>query len=256
VQTPIFIQAALNGDSGHPATPRTPEAIAEAARAAAQAGADSVHIHAFDQTGRETLDGTACGRVLEAVRRLCPALPVSLTTSAAIVEDPARRLELVRGWTALPDLVSANQGEPGIVPLCELLLSRGVEIEAGLLTIGDARAFVASGIARQCRRVLIEPLELDAATALANAAAIEEIVSAAGITLEQVHHGYGMACWAVNRRALDRGHGIRTGLEDVTQLPDGRQARDNAELVVAARRLAESRQSPVTSRRGEHGRDP
>jgi uncharacterized protein (DUF849 family) len=59
----------------------------------------------------------------------------------------------------------------------------------------------------------------------------------AGITLEQVHHGYGIACWAVNQRGLARGHGIRTGLEDVTLLPDGKQARDNKELVAAARRL-------------------
>ncbi|MGO4841653.1 3-keto-5-aminohexanoate cleavage protein, partial [Rhizobiaceae sp. 2RAB30] len=54
---------------------------------------------------------------------------------------------------------------------------------------------------------------------------------------EQVHHGNGAACWAVNRRALERGHGIRTGLEDVTVLPDGTPARDNAELVMAAAAL-------------------
>ncbi len=35
----------------------------------------------------------------------------------------------------MSDLVTANQGEPGIVELCELLLSRGVGIEAGLLSI-------------------------------------------------------------------------------------------------------------------------
>jgi uncharacterized protein (DUF849 family) len=69
---------------------------------------------------------------------------------------------------------------------------------------------------------------------------METIVTAAGITMEQVHHGEGIACWAVNRRALERGHGIRTGLEDVTVLPDGREARDNAELVKAAVRLIES----------------
>jgi len=55
-----------------------------------------------------------------------------------------------------------------------------------------------------------------------------------------VHHGYGIACWAVNRRALDRGHGIRTGFEDVTLLPDGTEARDNAELVAAAGRLIQA----------------
>ena len=59
----------------------------------------------------------------------------------------------------------------------------------------------------------------------------------AGIKLAQVHDGYGVACWAVNRRGLDRGHGIRTGLEDVTLLPDCKPARDNADLVAAVAHL-------------------
>lgn len=149
----------------------------------------------------------------------------------------------------MPDLVSANQGEPGIRELCELLLSRGVGIEAGLLSIEDARAFVLSGLAGRCRRVLIEPLDADTDAALQHAAGMEEIVVSAGIPLEQVHHGYNIACWAVNRRALDRGHGIRTGLEDITLLPDGKPARDNADLVAAAARLIRKHVRP------SHGRD-
>ena len=234
MQTTIFLQVALNGDSLHPAAPRTPAAIAEAARAAADAGAQSVHVHVFDDAGRETLDGAACARVLRAIRALCPATPISLTTSAAILQDPGERLRIVEAWEELPDLVTANQGEAGIVELCELLLSRGVGIEAGLLTSDDARAFVRSGLAGRCRRVLIEPLDAEPNAALLHAAEMEDIVVSAGITLEQVHHGYGPACWAVNRRGLERGHGIRTGLEDITLLPDGRPARDNADLVAAA----------------------
>lgn len=240
MQGTVFLQAALNGDRIHPGGPRSAGAIAEAARAAVGAGAHSVHVHAFDEAGRETLDGDACGTVVRAIRSLCPATPISLTTSATIVGDPAERLHIVGAWEEMPDLVTANQGEPGIVELCELLLSRGVEIEAGLLSVVDARAFVLSGLADRCRRVLIEPLDAEPEVAVEHAAKMEDIVVSAGITLEQVHHGYGIACWAVNRRALDRGHGIRTGLEDVTVLPDGTAARDNAELVAAAARLIRS----------------
>jgi uncharacterized protein (DUF849 family) len=236
-QTTTFLQAALNGDRSHPPAPRNPAAIAEAARAAIDAGAQSVHVHAFDDAGRETLEGAACARVVRAIRAVCPESPISLTTSAAIVGDPRQRFSTVEAWEELPDLVTANQGEPGIVELCELLLSRGVGIEAGLLSTEDARAFVRSGLAHRCRRVLVEPLDADAEAAVRQAAAIEDIVTSAGIVLEQVHHGYGMACWAVNRRGLERGHGIRTGLEDVTLLPDGHEARDNAALVAAAVRL-------------------
>jgi uncharacterized protein (DUF849 family) len=230
----VFLQAALNGERVHPGAPRSAAATAEAAQAAVAAGAHSAHVHAFDDEGRETLDGAACARVLRAIRAACPGIPVSLTTSAAIVADPQERLRIVEAWQELPELVTANQGEAGIGELCEMLLARGVEIEAGLLSVEDARAFIRSGLASQCRRVLMEPLDADIESAIRHAAEMEEIVTSAGITIEQVHHGEGIACWAVNRRALGRGHGIRTGLEDVTVLPDGSEARDNAELVKAA----------------------
>ncbi len=234
MQPSAFLQVALNGDRVHPAAPRTPTSIGTAASAAVRAGANGIHVHAFDSAGRETLDGSACAEVLRNIRRLCPGTPISLTTSATIVPDPRERLNIVAAWDDLPDLVTANQGEAGIVDLCTLLLARGVQIEAGLLTVSDALAFVKSGLAPHCRRVLIEPLDIDVTVALRNAAAMEDIVVTAGIALEQVHHGYEIACWAVNQRALTRGHGIRTGLEDVSVLPDNSAARDNAELVAAA----------------------
>ncbi len=208
-----------------------------------RAGANSLHVHVFDRAGKETLDGQACGEVLRAIRQRCPSTPISLTTSATIIPDPRERLRVVAAWDVLPDLVTANQGEPGIVELCELLLARGVEIEAGLLSLSDARAFVASGLAPCCRRVLIEPCDLDIDVALRNADAMESVLMVAGIALEQVHHGYGVASWAVNRRAVARRHGIRTGIEDVTVLPDGSAAQDNAELVVAAIELARTHSS-------------
>jgi hypothetical protein len=130
---------------------------------------------------------------------LCPETPISLTTSATIVEDPRESFNIVEAWEEMHDLVTANQGEPGIVELCELLLSRAVGIEAGFPSIDDARAFVLSGLAGRCRRVLVEPLDADPDAAVQHAAKMEDIVVSAGIMLEQVHHGYGIACWAVNR---------------------------------------------------------
>lgn len=230
----VFIQAALNGARKHPAVPRTADQIAQDAKAAVAAGARSVHIHAFDDDGAETLEGDACAKVLRATRRECPGIPISLTTSAAIVGDPGLRLRIVSSWTELPDLVTANQGEEGIIQLCELLMSRGVEIEAGLLSVEDARKFVATPLPLRCRRVLMEPLDADPDLAVRHAAEMEDIVSAAEITLEQIHHGDGIASWAVNQRAIRRGHGIRTGLEDTPVLPDGSEAQSNAQLIRTA----------------------
>jgi uncharacterized protein (DUF849 family) len=231
-----LLQVALNGSrsSEHARVPRTPEDLAEDARACVEAGARVLHLHPYDAAGLETLAAEPCAAALRAVRAACPDVPVSLSTSAGIEPDPRRRLELVAGWTVLPELVTANQGETGIRELCEHLVARGVGIEAGLLSLSDAEAFARSGLAGRCVRALIEPLDADPDEAVAHAAAMEEILLAAGISLEQVHHGDGVASWAVSRRALGRGHGIRTGLEDTTVLPDGRPAPDNATLVRAA----------------------
>jgi uncharacterized protein (DUF849 family) len=233
----LLLQAALNGDRDHPALPRTPEELAREGRAAVDAGARALHLHPYDDRGRQTLDAAACSAALRAVRAVCPRIPISLSTSAAIERDLQRRYTQVAGWTDLPELVTANQGEPGIVDLCELLIGRGVGIEAGLLSLADAEAFVASGLAPRCARVLIEPLDAEPDAAVAHAEAMEQALTDAGIALEQVHHGDGIASWAVNRRALERGHGIRTGLEDTPVLPDGRDASGNGELVAAAAAL-------------------
>jgi uncharacterized protein (DUF849 family) len=63
------------------------------------------------------------------------------------------------------------------------------------------------------------------------------LLAEGGVGLGQIHHGDGIASWAVNRRAARRGHGIRTGLEDTPVLPDGRVASGNGELVAAAATL-------------------
>ena len=201
------------------------------------AGARSLHLHPYDDAGRQTLGAAPCAAALRAVRGACPGVEISLSTSAAIEPDPARRDALVAAWTELPDLASVNQGERDVLALCELLAARGVGIEAGLLSVADARAFDAAGIAARCARALVEPLDADPGDAVAHAEAIEGALACAGIALEQVHHGDGIASWAVNRRALTRGHGIRTGLEDTPVLPDGRTAPGNGALIAAAAAL-------------------
>src|SRR5215216_3002580 len=170
----LFLQACLNGSRGldeHPAIPRTPEELAGEGRAAVDAGAKGLHVHPYDQAGMETLAPEPCA-ALQAVRAACPGVPISLSTSEGIEPDPRRRLELVAAWTELPELVTANQDQRDILELCERLLGRGVGIEAGLLGLEGAHAFIGAGIADRCARVLVEPLDAQPSTAVQHAAAI------------------------------------------------------------------------------------
>lgn len=232
--------AALNGERDHPAAPRTPSQLAAEARAAVSAGALSVHLHPYDDAGQMTLEAGPCAEAIRAVRAACPGVPISLSTSAAIEPDPERRHALVAAWRELPELVTANQGEAGIVELCELLLERGIGIEAGLLALDDARAFVLAGLAPRCVRVLLEPLDADPEVAVAHAIAMERVLDEGSVAVERIYHGDGIACWAVNRYGIRRGCGIRTGLEDAPFLPDGRLAAGNGELVAAAAALLDA----------------
>ncbi len=232
-----LLEAALNGSRDHPKVPRTPAQLAHDAQASVEAGARVLHVHPFDKTGHQTLAAEPCAAALRAVHSACPGIPVSLTTFDEVEPDPKRRLELVKSWTVLPELVTANQGEEGIIDLCKYLIKHGVGVEAGLLSVKDAHAFLCSGLKDHCLRILVEPLDSDPSEAVSHAAAIERVVVDAAVSLEQVHHGDGVASWAVNERGLARGHGIRTGLEDTPVLPDGRLAPDNASLVKEASKM-------------------
>jgi uncharacterized protein (DUF849 family) len=53
-------------------------------------------------------------------------------------------------------------------------------------------------------------------------------------TVPRLLHGHGPTVWAVLERAGELGYDSRIGLEDSLTLPDGSQARDNADLVATA----------------------
>lgn len=237
----MTVVAALNGGRLGESVPRTPAELAVEAVAAVGAGADVLHLHPFDEDGRETLEAEPSAAAIRAVRAAVgPHVPLSLTTASAIEPDPERRAALIAGWYELPDLVTANQGEEGIVLLCEELLARGIGIEAGLLSTDDAELFLDSGLASRCARVLVEPVMPDEAVALALAEEIEAILRAEEVAIEQVHHGANSVIWAVIERAISLGHGVRTGIEDTVVLPDGTTVTSNAELVAEVRRMLAS----------------
>lgn len=227
-----MLQAALNGSrprADHEALPLRADELALDARRVVAAGADELHVHARDGDGDDTLDPEPVGRAVFAIRRSCPDTPLGLTTALRAADgDPVLRLDLVAGWTELPDYASVNTGEPEFEELCILLREHGVGVEAGVASTDDARLLLASEIVPRCLRVLVE-------ACLPAAAEIEELLRPSGLT--QLHHGEGAATWPVLQRAVVRGHDIRVGLEDTLVLPDGRRAADNAELVRAAAAL-------------------
>jgi uncharacterized protein (DUF849 family) len=226
----MVLQACLNGD--HEAgVPRSPQELAEAARACVAAGAVSLHAHPRDPDGHESLDAADIGAAAVALREAVPGIEISFSTGLWITGgDVQARARLISEWTETPDLISLNLSEEGWRELADVVTERGIGIEAGVWTARDAEVLAESGV--QVRRVLVEPRSENAGEAVAMARDIDAALDRVFVRAPRLHHGVGAATWAVLDAAVPIGREIRIGMEDVLTLPDGRRAPDNAALVV------------------------
>jgi uncharacterized protein (DUF849 family) len=233
----MLLKAAINGKrtrNEHPAIPLTPHQQATEAAAAVAAGAGAIHVHPRDKDGRESLAPDDLAATLEAIRRACPSTPIGVSTGAWIIPEVDQRLALIGAWEILPDFAGVNFHEPGAVKVARLLLGKGVAVEAGIWNLGAAVRLRRSGLSEHCLRLLLEPAQQPGDPN----ARLRRIDSAlAGVRGQRLLHGFNAVVWVFVEAAAKRGYDTRIGLEDTLLLPDGSCARDNAELVGAARRI-------------------
>jgi uncharacterized protein (DUF849 family) len=232
----MLLQAAINGaraPESHPALPVSAAQFAAAASAAIRSGAGEVHLHVRQADGRESLHPAPVADIISAVRQACPA-PLGISTGGWIESDPDRRLALVSQWRVRPDFASVNFDEPGAAELAQSLIELGVGVEAGVANVAAAEVLAGSGLLARCLRVLLEPSEDDLSAASTTVSLIEQILERRGYPRPWLLHGTGPTTWPLLSSARARGYDTRIGLEDTLLLPDGRVARDNAELVAAA----------------------
>jgi uncharacterized protein (DUF849 family) len=239
----VFIKVCLNGArrrDDHPGVPITPQEVADSAAGAVAAGASAVHVHPRGPDGAESLDDTAIGPAVAAMRAQVD-VPIGVSTGAWFLPDPADRLAAVAGWEVLPDFASVNVHEPGAIDLAEALLERGVGVEAGLWHGDAARLLVRSGLAERCTRILLEPLMQHLDVALGAVADMERELGDVAPHVPRLLHGYQATAWALVDVAVQRGYQVRIGFEDTVVRRDGELAADNAELVREAVAAFEAR---------------
>ena len=236
----VLIKAAINGSRtkrDHSCVPITPEEQMREARAAVEAGAGAIHVHVRDTAGRESLAPDDVARCLNAIRDGNPGTSVGISTAAWIVPNANERLSLVEMWGTIPDFASVNVHEEGAIELMRTLLDKGVGIEAGVWNGNAARFLIKSGEVKNCLRILIEPAEasLDPRGSLLE---IETALEA--VKVPRLLHGADAFAWEAIALAAQRGYDTRAGLEDMLRIPDGSIAKDNAELIAVALRIAQT----------------
>jgi len=234
-----LLKSTINGGrprGSHPELPTTPEECARTARAVAAAGAGAIHVHIRNTAGAESLAAADLARTLTAMRAAAPGTPLGISTHARILNDVARRLDAVAGWTELPDFASVNFHEEGAAELAAQLIDRGVGVEAGLFQADAARICVESGMAPRCLRLMFEPGGGPLGDVLRVVDEMEAVIDRSTTTVPRLLHGGGDNSWAVIDEAARRGYQTRVGFEDSFVLPDGSTARDNGEMVAEALR--------------------
>ncbi len=227
----MLIEAAINGSRTrheHPSIPITPQQQAAEAAAAVAAGAGAIHVHVRAADEKESLSPDDVAHALEAIRAASPGVPVGISTGAWIVPDVEHRLDLIRGWEVLPDFVSVNVHEEAAMRVIRLMVEKGIGIEAGVWNALAVNLWLASGLANECLRVLIEPGERPG-EARAN---LKEIEMALGANSSpRLLHGLEGSAWEMIALAAQRRYDTRVGFEDTLTLPDGSRAPSNADLV-------------------------
>lgn len=238
-----MIQVALNGNrakSENSAIPFTHDEMAESARQAVVAGAGSVHFHVRGPAGLESVDAHDVAAALNAMRLAIPGTPLGVSTAQWIEPDSAARHRKVAAWSVLPDFASVNFNEPGAVSLAELLISRGVGIEAGLGSVLAVENFVGSKIGPRCLRALLEPEEQEMKEAVAVVGILEAFLNRGGVRISRLLHGYNATAWDFVGLAAARGYDTRIGFEDTVVMPDAAPAAGNGEIIAEAVTLFKS----------------
>ncbi|MFD4674717.1 3-keto-5-aminohexanoate cleavage protein [Lentzea sp. NPDC058450] len=224
-----MLQACLNGSrtaEEHPALPLTPERLAEDAADVAALGVTSVHIHPRDVIGLPTLVGPEVATTIATVRAAVPGIEISVSTDV-----PGNRGTLIASWAPLatgrPDIASVRLDDPGWRDLVQALHQVNVKVEL-VVTARAQLADLPPGVSR----VTVTATRDTAESLLAQ-------VEPLGLPI--LLHGRDDEAWKVLDYAALLEHHVRMGLEDTLRLPDGRQARNNAELVALARKRQRTR---------------
>ncbi|MDQ2706987.1 MAG: 3-keto-5-aminohexanoate cleavage protein [Actinomycetota bacterium] len=238
----LVLQACLNGvrlADAHPGLPISPYQLAQDARAVAELGVRSVHVHPRCALGLETIDPDCVGEVIAAIRSVVPAIEVAVPSARWVAPDPARRVEAVHRWGRLgsgarPDVVAVSVHEHGWWQVCAAACAVGIGVEVGVWTPGDAVRLRQGGLPAGVVRVVAEVTVGDPVIAIAEA---DRILRALGpVRVPVLLHGEDHAAWSVWAHAAAMGLHTRVGLEDMLTRPDGCPTHGNPDLVEHALR--------------------
>jgi 3-keto-5-aminohexanoate cleavage enzyme len=256
----LIITAALSGAEvtreQQPALPITPEEIAAAAEACAQAGASIVHVHARRPDGTPTQDKEVYRQIIAAVRERCDVI-VQVSTGGAVGMTASERLAPV---TLQPEMATLSMGTinfggdvfmnhpTDMEAFAQAMQAHGVKPEleifdSGMLT--TAHRWLKKGI-------LPGPLHFDFVLGIPGGmAGTPEALMYLKAQLPEGSSwtvaGIGAAQLPLATLAVVLGGHVRVGFEDNVYYRKGELATSNAQLVARIARISRELDRPIAT---------
>lgn len=246
----VLIAVAPNGArpsrKDHPVLPITPDEIAETAAACVQAGAAMIHLHIRDERGEHSLDPARYRRAIAATReRVGDSMLIQVSSEAAgrfTVHEQVAAMEKL-----MPDCVSIGLREyfkndetiePGAGFLARLYRNQTL-IQYVLYSPEEVRWYerlCEQGIIPGDSHLLLFVLGRYGQES-AHAGQLTGYLDALERPSPWMVCAFGSEEQWVMKEAIKHGGHCRIGFENNFELADGRQAKDNAELVQTTARL-------------------
>ncbi len=258
---PVIITAALVGAEltreNTPYLPLTPEEIAAEARAAYEAGAAMVHVHARDRNGVPSQDIEDYRKIIEAIRASAPELILQVSTGGAVWMSAEERLQPL---ALQPDMASLNTGTlnfgeevfsnpmPMVRQFARAMQERGIRPELEVYDTG----MIPAALRLLKEGLLSEPLHFDLVLGVPGGAAgtiknLLHMVESLPPGCTWTASGIGAAQLPITTAAILLGGHVRVGLEDNIYYRRGELTQGNAPLVARAVRLARELERPPAS---------
>lgn len=225
----------------HPTLPITLDEITETAHACQPVGADGLHLHLRDATGRHLLDAGAYREALSHLRAQVPGLSVQITTEAAGIYEPPHQRDVALQSGAELVSISVREMLRDDVDVTSRFYdecrAEGISVQHILYDIADAEALVGVLSDQHLRDPDLQLLFVlgrytagqssDPAMLLP----FTDWLAAKEITPDWMVCAFGPGESACLKAAYAVGGKRRVGFENSLWHSDGQLARDNAERV-------------------------
>ena len=131
----MLIKIALNGARTKEESNYIPHTLSEIEKEVRQLynfGCNVFHIHCYNEYGKESLNYKNVGNLVSTLKNISSEIQLGISSGEWIEPELKHRKSQIEDWEIFPDFISVNMIEEDAIEISQILISKGIKIEAGL----------------------------------------------------------------------------------------------------------------------------